>query len=217
MAASSDYFYEKLSKPQDDSLSKYGVFDDPFHVDIDSKIVEQIISFCYSGSIELAADTLDEILAGAKELGISALMTPCCELLEEILNESNCLQMLQMAEEYGLDSLQEQALILINERLPVICKSFEFYHMDVASTRRLFQHLSRLRQGAFDDLLNSLDPAESEFITWIPELFVDGSSQSLIRSAVRLTLSFILFSVCCNLSLDLVLVYCGLYSWNLPR
>lgn len=193
MAASSDYFYEKLSETQDDSLSKYGVVDDPFHVDIDSKNVEQIISFCYSGSIELAADTLDEILTGARELGISSLMTPCSSLLEEMLNESNCLQMLQMAEEYNLNSLQEKALILINERLPVICKSFEFYHTNVVSMRRLFQHLSRLRQGAFDDLLKSLDPAESEFITWIPELFVDGSSQALVRSAVSLTLYFILF------------------------
>lgn len=193
MAASSDYFFEKLSEPHDDSLSKYGVDDDPFHVEIDSKTVEQIISFCYSGSIELAADTLDDILAGAKELGISALMTPCSGLLEEILNESNCLQMLQMAEEYELNSLQDKALILINAKLPVICKSFEFYHMDVVSVRRLFQHLSRFRQGAFDDLLKSLDPVDSEFITWIPELFVDGSSEALVRSAVSLTLFRILF------------------------
>lgn len=187
MATSSDYFYEKLTKTGNDSLSEYVVVDDPYQVEMDSKTAEQIISFCYSGNIELAADTLDNILAGAKELKITSLMRPCSELLEEILNESNCLQMFEMAEEYQLNGLQEKAMSMINFNLPMICKSFEFYHMDIVTVRRLFQNLSRIRDGVFDDLIKSLDPAESEFIAWIPELFIDGHSQAIVRSAVSFT------------------------------
>lgn len=184
MAASSDYFYEMTSKSKNDSLSEFVVIEDPYQVDMASKTVEQIISYCYSGQIELTTDTVDNILAGAKELKIESLLAPCNELLEEILNESNCLQMLQLAEEYDLIPLQEKVLVLVNEKLPMICKSFEFYQMDIDSVRRLFRKLSEYREGVFDSLLKSLDPAESEFIAWIPELFSNGHSAATVRSAV---------------------------------
>lgn len=191
MAGSSDYFYEKLQKPDiNDNTSEFISIDDPLRFDIHSSILELIISFCYMGSVTLTDSNIKSLLIAAGTLKIPNLLAQCFNAIDKLLNPKNCLQYIQIAKEHQMNDLIDKALDLIADNLIDVCKTNDFYRLSIPQMNWLLRNLSKNQNGLYDDLLKSLKRSESEFASLMPQLFTDSDTLSYVRSAVSCCFDF---------------------------
>lgn len=197
MSGTSDYFFNNLvnangcNSPSDSIDSS----NNQCQLNIDSLALEMIITFCYSGAIELTVENVENVLIGAKELEIESLMLVCSEMLEEILDMNNCIRMLELADKNGLESLRALALELVFEEMPQIDKLPEFYHMDGSQMLWLIELLSNIDDRIFGALLSSIYTAERSFSA-LKSVTLNADMQSAFRAAVSdLNFSFLFESI----------------------
>lgn len=178
IAGKSNYFWCNLFNGDDHARAN------SYKLNIDSKALELIISFCYTGCVELTVDNVESVLLGAKELQMDSLISVCTEMLEDILNIDNCVHILEIADKQELDSIKQNAIALIAEELPHIDRLPEFFLLNGSQMFWLIQLLSNSQDGIFDELLQSLDSVESTFAWMKPDVLTDSDTQSAIRAAV---------------------------------
>lgn len=192
MAGKSDYFFNNLlsvnnenaTNADNNTFLQYASIYNMCQVSIDSVALEMIITFCYSGAIELTVDNVESMLIGARELLIDSLTALCNELLTTELDRNNCIQILEIADKQEMDELREKALTVISAELPHINKLPEFYLLNGYQMYWLIETLSNSHDGVFDDLLKSLNDAESS----LPCCLFDGTTDThaAIRAAVSI-------------------------------
>lgn len=209
MAGTSEYFYEKLLKPDKMNSSDFMTFFDPLRFDIHSSILEMIITFCYKGQITMTDTNINEILEAAGTLKITTLLNQCRGGIDDLLTAENCLQLIQVAKEYHLNDLIDKALNFIANNLVDICKTCDFNRLDTPQMNWLLRLLSKNQCGLFDDLLKLLHPSKSELAPLIPQMFTNSETSSIIRLAVSLMFVVVEFayfvSTRCDNSLHLIL------------
>lgn len=193
MAGKSDYFFNNLLAVGDhNKLTECSVIQNDFcRLNIDSESLEMIITFCYSGAVELTIDNVEYVLIGAIELQIDSLIVLCSQMLDDLLCINNCIRFLEIADKYNLMDLRDNSLSIVAERLPNVNKLPEFYHLDGSQMFWLIELLSKSKDGIFDDLLKSLNDAENVFP---PHLLASASTHSAIRAAVSISVFFLLLS-----------------------
>lgn len=194
MAGTSEYYFNNLlNADEHDNPDEYTTLDNPYRLNIDSEALEMIITFCYSGGVELTVDNVESVLAGAKELQIDSLVLLCGDMLEDTLSINNCIQYLQIADKYDLDVLKGNALAIISDVLPHVNELPEFFHISGAQIIWLLEQLANSHDDMLGNLLNSIHQVESTFAA----LNLDGDSQSVFRAAVsqhiRIFVVFFLF------------------------
>lgn len=196
MAGSSDYFYGKLQKTDiNDNANDFISIDDPYRFDIHSSILDLIIKFCYMGHIVLTDNNIKSLLIAAGTLKIPNLLAQCCEAIDKMLSPSNCLQYIQIAKDHHMNDLLDKSLDLIADNLIDVCKTNEFYRLSIPQMNWLLRNLSKNQNGLYDDLLKSLKRSESEFVSLMPQLFTDSDTLSIVRSAVSVSVLFLLFDL----------------------
>lgn len=186
MSGSSDYFFNNLLNANDRSTSHESTASKTNSCQLsscDAAGLEMIITFCYTGAIELTVDNVENVLAGAKELQIESLIFVCCQMLEETLDMTNCIRLLQIADKNDLESLRTLALELVSEEWPQINKLPEFYSMDGAQMLWFIQLLSSGQDEIFNTLLGSIAAAERTFSALTPA--VSDDMRSAFRAAVN--------------------------------
>lgn len=156
MSGTCDYFFNNLLNANDSN-------NEMCQLNIDAVALEMIITFCYSGAIELSVENVENVLAGAKQLQIESLLFICNGMLEELLDMDNCIRLLEIADRNDLESLRTLALDLVLEEMPQIDKLPEFYHMNGSQMLWLIELLSNDQNGIFGTLLSSIYAAESTF------------------------------------------------------
>lgn len=176
MSGTCDYFFNNLLNANDSNNKMCCL-------NIDSAALEMIITFCYSGAIELTVDNVENILIGAKELQAESLMLVCQDMLEDLLDMNNCIRMLEIADRNDLESLRTLAIDVILEEMPQIDKLPEFYHMNGTQMLWLIELLSSDHNGIFGTLLNSIYATENTFST-LKRGFFNADMQSAFRAAV---------------------------------
>lgn len=179
MAGTSECFFSNLLNDNET------LFDDPCQLSIDSTVVELIITFCYSGTIEITGDNIKFVLAGATELKINSLISVCCEKLYEMLTVNNCVQILEIADKHGLQTLKANALAVISEVLPHVIELPEFFKLNCSQIFWLLEQLSN-HNGIFVNLLESLCEVERLFAT----SKTNDDTQSTFRAAVSNKFSY---------------------------
>ncbi|XP_055296570.1 uncharacterized protein LOC129565580 [Sitodiplosis mosellana] len=181
MAGKSDYFFNNLlDDVEHDEFSDYTALENSCQLNIDSETVDVIITFCYTGAAELTIDNVESVLIGAKELQIDSLALLCNEMLEELLDMTNCIRFLEIANKHEIEMLKENALAIISEELPHINRLPEFYHLNGSQMFWLIELLSNSEDGIFDDLLKSLNDAENVFPS---HLLAGTDTHAAIRAA----------------------------------
>lgn len=182
MAGKSDYFFNNLlNGVEHDTFSDYTASDNSCQLNIDSEAVDVIITFCYTGAAELTIDNVENVLIGAKKLKIESLSVLCDEMFGELLDLTNCIRFLEIADKYEINILKENALAIISDELPHINRLPEFYHLNGSQMFWLIELLSTSQNGIFDDLLKSLDDAENVFPA---HLLTATDTHAAIRAAV---------------------------------
>lgn len=182
MAGTSGYFYSNLLNVTSDKKTFAGcvLLDDPCQLSVDSTVVEQIITFCYSGTIEITVDNVEFILAGAAELEINSLMSVCCTKLDEMMSANNCIQLLEIADKHGLMTVKSNALAIISEVLPNVIQLPEFFKLNGSQIMWLLTQLSKSQHAIFGNLLASIREVESLFASSNG----NADNQSIFRAAV---------------------------------
>ncbi|OUC48396.1 putative BTB/POZ domain protein [Trichinella nativa] len=104
LAAASDYFHALFTTNMKESLS------DEVHIgSIDPDILEAIITYCYSGVIEVNEMNVENLFQGASMLQVPSVVDRCSELLIEKLHPSNCIGIRSFADRNGCDVLMDAA------------------------------------------------------------------------------------------------------------
>ena len=96
---------------------------------VDSVILESLINFAYTASLEIREDNVQNLLVGASLLQLMPVVEACCEFLKVRLDPENCLGMSAFAEMYGCANLYETSWRFTLENFQEVAKTEEFLNM----------------------------------------------------------------------------------------
>ena len=115
---------------------------DEFKVDLpefipETKIIEELLNYVYTGEAEISEDNAEELLVIADYFDIPSLKETCAEFLMINLKPSNCLAIEIFAERYRHQELHEAASEYICNHLGDIWKTEEFLSSDFEDVKAL--------------------------------------------------------------------------------
>lgn len=96
---------------------------------VDSVILENLIEFAYTASLEIREDNVQNLLVGASLLQLMPVVEACCEFLKVRLDPENCLGMSAFAEMHGCADLYETSWRYTLENFQEVAKTEEFLNM----------------------------------------------------------------------------------------
>lgn len=76
-------------------------------IDIDGKVLKLLVSFCYTGRLELSFETISSILKVARDLKFHTVIELCCEFLLRHLNAETCCLIESLAISYSLGAVAD--------------------------------------------------------------------------------------------------------------
>lgn len=88
---------------------------------IDGPTLMAILTFIYTGYVDITEDCVEKILDGASRMELTTLEKLCEDFLRENLSKSNCVRTISIAEKHGFQALRASALecVTVNlERIP---------------------------------------------------------------------------------------------------
>lgn len=174
MAGTSEYFFcNLLNADEHDNVVT-------LTINMDSKTIETIVNFCYSGVAELTSDNVGDVLSGAKTLGIESLRMFCVEMLDKTLNTENCIRFLEIADVHQLGMLRENALAMITSAFPNVSHLPELFKLSDQQWVWIAQKMLGDQDELFHSLLDALNA-----------LNVDEDNRSVVRVSVREPLSIL--------------------------
>ncbi|XP_055916568.1 kelch-like protein 5 [Eupeodes corollae] len=94
---------------------------------MDGMVVESILGFIYTASIELQSATVRRVLRAAELFEMETLVAACWDFLGDQLDATNCLTVLSLAEEQGYTELHREASIYAYTNFDEVCKEDEFF------------------------------------------------------------------------------------------
>ena len=115
---------------------------DEFKVDLpefipETKIIEELLNYVYTGEAEISEENADELLEIADYFDIPSLKQTCAEFLMINLKPSNCLAIQIFAERYRHQELHEAATEYICNHLGDIWKTEDFLSSDFEDVKAL--------------------------------------------------------------------------------
>lgn len=136
LAACSPYFYGMFSTSQmKETLESKPVILN----DITFEIMEQVLSFIYTGQILITVTNVKDIVAAANYFLMDNLKETCCQYLQKNLSPSNCLGIESIAEQFGCDSLTKAAQQYVLDNFVEVSRSKEFISL---TSERLLELLA---------------------------------------------------------------------------
>lgn len=90
---------------------------------IDGPTLMAILTFIYTGYIDITEDCVEKILDGASRMELTTLEKLCEDFLRENLSKSNCVRTISIAEKHGFQALRASALECVAANLECIPKS----------------------------------------------------------------------------------------------
>ncbi|XP_055856254.1 kelch-like protein 4 [Episyrphus balteatus] len=125
LSAASDYFMAMFGG----SLKESSSTEVKIH-EINGKVLQLVLTFLYTGQIQLQSDTMKEILRAATFLQIQPLITECYNSMAENLNAKNCLEIALFADQHELLELYKRALKFASLNFEKICKENDILQLD---------------------------------------------------------------------------------------
>ncbi|KAK3578052.1 hypothetical protein CHS0354_039611 [Potamilus streckersoni] len=94
--------------------------------DVDPDALAAIVTFAYTGSIDLREDTVESLLSTACMLQLSEVVEACCNFLMKQLHPSNCIGIRQFADAQGCTDLFKVANNFVTEKFSEVMQTQEF-------------------------------------------------------------------------------------------
>lgn len=122
-------------------------------------VLKLLISFCYTGSIEIRADTAEELLATAGLLQLYEVVSACCAYFRSQINSSNCLGIALYAEQQNCYALMREALEFTLRYFGQVTRHLEFLQLNADQLTKLLAN-DNLRIRSESDVFAAV-------VTWL--------------------------------------------------
>ncbi|XP_033102918.1 zinc finger protein 480-like [Anneissia japonica] len=83
------------------------------------------LDFAYTSRLSLSMEVVQDVLSAAVVLKASSVMEACCEFLKSQLTADNCVDVITIAETYGLAEIKRQANRMMCERLIELSQTYK--------------------------------------------------------------------------------------------
>ena len=114
--------------------------------EVNPEVMEKIIAFIYSGQVDINKDSLVDVLEAAVKLELPTLLERCHKFFRNQINFENAVDVLLIAEKYGLSQLQEMAEKRITKNRATLMADTAFRQKMMENPRVLLLLYSRLCQ-----------------------------------------------------------------------
>lgn len=135
LTSASEYFSAMFATPMKESIENvvtmHGIAGD---------ILESIISFCYTGTIQLNTNNINGIVAAASLTRLVYLEKLCEEYFLRILDRSNCSELRSLATKYIYKQLNAQADTLVVDSFQHFVHTDGFLHVQIESLEMLLKN-----------------------------------------------------------------------------
>ncbi|CAF2724211.1 unnamed protein product [Rotaria sp. Silwood2] len=141
LIATSDYFKAMFSGNMSESQSD--------HVELkgfesSSNGVESMINFCYSGSLFITFDNIDELLHAATHLQIKDAIDLCSQFLIESCTIKNCIDIYKISDLYSLNDVLYVIKIFVSKNF-VLLMFHACHQFEQLTYEQIYDELSRDR------------------------------------------------------------------------
>lgn len=85
-----------------------------------------VVDFAYTGMLELTADNVEEVLSASTHLQVGDAVTLCSRYIETAITIDNCVDILNLAELYSLDTTRRVALDFILAHFDDVARSKQY-------------------------------------------------------------------------------------------
>lgn len=139
---------------------------------VDGAILQQLVDYCYSGEIVIDSTNAEGVARVAEMLQFTAAQEHCTEFYLDSLNATNCLGILEVADEYNMVRLKETAHDFIMQHFMEVSKCDEFLRLTVDQLVVLLKN-DEINVQNEEDVFHTL-------MDWV-KCDVKGRKRSLVR------------------------------------
>ena len=98
--------------------------------EISGTVMEDVLEFIYTGTVEVTQETAEELIAAGNYLIIPSLKTVSGRVLEREMSQINCISTFYLAEKYECDELVTNSRHFIHKNIVSVAKLDEFLHLE---------------------------------------------------------------------------------------
>ena len=179
LSAASPFFFKLLQSDMKENREGIVRFEE-----ISSAVMEEVLEFIYSGSVEVTQENVEDLIAAANYLLIPGLKTVSGRFLEEQMSESNCVSTFYFAEKYQCDELIVNTTKFIHANFASVAAMDEFLNLEAKEVERWISsdEISVAAEaGVFKVVLKWIEQNNSERVESFEKLFGHVRLASLSR------------------------------------
>ena len=142
--------------------------------EISSVVMEDVLEFIYTGSVEVTQENSEDLIAAANNLLILGLKKLCGRFLERQMSKSNCISTFYFAEMYQCDKLITKTRKFIHANFKSVAEMDEFLNLEAKEVERWISsdEISvAVEADVFKIVLKWIEQNKSERKAWFEQLF----------------------------------------------
>lgn len=121
LAANSSYFFSMFTSGMSETNQTRVTLKE-----VDPQAVKQLVEFCYTSTIEITEESVQNLFSVANLLQFTTIIETCCGFLKNQLHPSNCLGIGNFADHHDCTKLKLAALNYAEKRFLEVAKTDEF-------------------------------------------------------------------------------------------
>ena len=131
LSAVSPFFHKLLQSDMKESHERIVRLEE-----ISGSVMEDVLGFIYTGTVEVTEENAEELVAAANYLLISSLKVVSGRFLGQMMNHSNCISTFYLAEKYHCDDLFTESKNFIQENFASVAFMDEFLSLESNEVER---------------------------------------------------------------------------------
>ena len=142
--------------------------------EISGTIMEDVLEFIYTGTVEVTQENAEELIAAGNYLIIPSLKTISGRVLERKMSYANCISTFYLAEKYECDELITNSRLFIHKNIVAVAKLDEFLLLQAKEIERWISSdeiTVNEEADVFKIILDWVNHRKSERKTVFEELF----------------------------------------------
>ncbi|KAL9950816.1 hypothetical protein ACROYT_G043379 [Oculina patagonica] len=131
LSAASPFFHKLLQSDMKENREGIARFEE-----ISGSVMEDVLEFIYTGSVEITQENSEDLIATANYLIIPGLKTVSGRFLEGQMTKSNCISTFYFAEKYQCDKLIANSKKFIHANFASVAEMDEFLNLEAKEVER---------------------------------------------------------------------------------
>ncbi|XP_050402889.1 actin-binding protein IPP isoform X1 [Patella vulgata] len=124
LAASSSFFKAMFTSGMVEGSQK-----EIYLHDIDEDIIQELLSFIYTGVIEITLENVQDLLSSSDMLGLVDVTEACGQFLQQHLNTENCIGIYLFCDAHSCQDVKQAAELYIQKHFLQVSKTEEFLQL----------------------------------------------------------------------------------------